>query len=219
MWRRWGVWAGGDWGRVVADQAGWRRRRVSSIVRKTRHPARARGLGGRARRIGAGRPGWRLGEMTSEPDWPCQEGEGARSADWIALLGSSEAAWRREAALVLGDWLYPRGGMPDAEVLTLHQALLDAALRETDEEACRAQLNALTRSNRTLAGVTGWDRLVERAPDMASGPQELALALLSITGESGFADRLEVLAAERAEFDHALTRKTIAGIRASVGDG
>lgn len=154
--------------------------------------------------------------MTSEPDWPCHEGEGARSADWIAYLGSSSAAWRMEAALVLGDWLYPRGGMPDAEVLTIHQALLDAALRETDEEACRAQLNALTRSNRALVGLTGWDRLVERAPDMPSEPQELALALLSISGEPAFADRLEALASARAGFDHALTRKTIAGIRSST---
>lgn len=154
--------------------------------------------------------------MTSEPDGPCREGEGARSADWIALLESSSAAWRKEAALVLGDWLYPRGGMPEAEVLTIHQALLDAALRETDEEACRAQLNALTRSNRALVGLTGWDRLVERAPDMPSEPQELALALLSISGEPAFADRLEALASERADFDHALTRKTVAGIRSST---
>lgn len=159
--------------------------------------------------------------MTSGQDSPSppREGEVARSADWIAHLSSSAAAWREEAALVLGDWLYPRGGMSDAEVLTIHQALLDAALREIDEDACCAQLNALTRSNRALVGVTGWDRLVERAPDLPSEPQELALALLSISGEPAFADRLEALALERAEFDHALTRKTIAGIRASAGDG
>lgn len=132
---------------------------------------------------------------------------------WIEHLASASAAWRMEAALVLGDWLYPRAGMPEAEVQTIHQALLTAAITETDDDACYAQLNALTRSNRALVGLNHWDRLVERAPYYPPGPQELALMLLSVCGEPAFADRLEVLAAEHPAFDHARTRRTIADIR------
>lgn len=135
--------------------------------------------------------------------------------EWIARLSWADPEWRDEAALVLGDWLYPRGGMPDEEVLRIHQALLEAALIETHPEARRNQLNALTRSNRSFVGITGWDRLVERAPAMDSEGQELALALLSISGEPAFADRLEALAAEHPDFDNALTRKTIEQIRRS----
>lgn len=135
--------------------------------------------------------------------------------DWIAHLASFDPAWRNEAALVLGDWLYPRAGMADEEIRRIHQALLEAALIETDGEAQRNQLNALMRSNRSLAGVTGCDRLVERAPHLSSEGQELALALISVSGETAFADRLEILMAEHPHFGHALTLKTIEHLRPS----
>ena len=135
---------------------------------------------------------------------------------WIVRLSSADPAWRNEAALVLGDWLYPRGGMSDAEGLRIHQALLEAALVEDDAEARRNQLNALVRSNRSLAGIVGWGRLVERAPAMDRESQELAFALLSVAGEPSFADRLEALMKDHPHLDHALTRKTIGYIRQPI---
>lgn len=136
---------------------------------------------------------------------------------WIQNLASASADWRMEAALVLGDWLYPRGGLSEADVQSIHQALLDAAIAETDEDACYAQLNALIRSNREIVGLDHWDRLVERAPDYPLGPQTLALMLLSVFGEPAFAGRLEALATEHPAFDHARTRQTIAELRLPRG--
>lgn len=133
--------------------------------------------------------------------------------DWIAHLKSSDAGVREEAGHVLRDWLYPRGGLSPDDYRRIHQALLDAALAETDGEAATSQLRALCWSERAMPGVIGWEDLIEAAPDMAPEAQELALALLSVSGQPGFADRLETLARQRPHFDHALVRKTIDGIR------
>lgn len=139
--------------------------------------------------------------------------EGGDLDDWIARLGDAEARDREEAAHVLRDWLYPRGGLSPDDYRRIHQALLDAALTEPDMDAAASQLRALCWSERAMPGVTGWDTLVERTPDWRGEPQELALALLSVSGEPTFADRLEQLARERPHFDHALVHKTIADIR------
>ncbi len=139
--------------------------------------------------------------------------DGGRYGRSLAHLASESAAWRKEAALVLGDWLYPRAGLSEAEVQIIHQALLTAAIAETDEDACYAELNALTRSNRAIVRLKDWDRLLERLPDYPSGPQTLALMLLSVFGEPAFADRLKTLATEYSYLDHARTHKTISELR------
>lgn len=139
--------------------------------------------------------------------------EGGALDDWIAQLRSGDGRAREEAGHVLRDWLYPRRGLAADDYRRIHQALLDAALAETDEEAAVSQLKALCWSERPMPGVTGWEHLVEAAPDMTPEVQELTLALLSVSGEPAFADRLEVLAGERPHFDHAIVRKTIDGIR------
>lgn len=136
--------------------------------------------------------------------------------DWLGWLAAPNVDDRRLAAQVLGDRLYPRGGLSDEDLRRTHQALLDAALMETDGEAMASALRSLIWSERSMSGVTGWDRLVEAAPMMPYEAQELALALLRVSGETAFAERMEVLAGEHPDFDHALTRKTIAGIRRSA---
>lgn len=131
----------------------------------------------------------------------------------IECLRSGRPAVRIEAAETLGDWLYPRGGLSPRVIHRIHQALLDAAVVETDAEAAEAQLDALIRSERPLLGLTGWSALVEAAPAMASAAQDLALALLSVSGDPAIADRLAALSREQPHFDRALVRKTIDGIR------
>jgi hypothetical protein len=133
--------------------------------------------------------------------------------DWIMHLTRADAPTRKLAAQVLGDWVYPHGGLPADEVRLIHQALLHAAVIETDHDVVAAQLTSLVWSNRPLVGLEGWDHLLERTPLLPSYAQEQALALLSVSGEAAFADRLEALATQHPAFDHALTRKTIDTIR------
>ena len=104
-------------------------------------------------------------------------------ADRIGLLRHPDAGVRRDAALVLGDWLYPRHGMTPDETRTVHQALMDAALAESDAAARVDQLDALLRSTPPRLGVTGWAALAQAQYDFDSEGRDLALALIAISGD------------------------------------
>jgi len=135
--------------------------------------------------------------------------------DVMTWLRSDDPSVRGHATEILGDWVRRRSGNDAESARRFHQALLDAALVETDHGNLEGQLNALHQSEWPVVDVDGWDKLARLAPTLRGEPAAAALEHIKLTGQSELADVLEAGLNNDFGFPRDLALEAIAFLRAN----
>ena len=120
---------------------------------------------------------------------------------------------RRHAAFVSASLLKDENGMTSDRARRLHQACLDAALKERDHDVLALELQAVADSPWPLIDLGGGEELADFAPLLPYQAAVSALTVLERLGDPSYAERLEAGLGARTIYPYREAERLIARLR------